>query len=225
MADSLVCPLCVTYSRHGQVDTKGPDKVARTEVAEVAVIDFVTDEVLYHHVLKPKFPVTNTRYCVSGLTMEMIENATHSLADFHDWCLKNVSGHTIIVGHGIANDLSQLGLFHPAVVDTGRIFPHPFLPKNASSLAELVTRLRLPAIRQNSVGTHSALEDARSAKAAMEARLRGGEHRWWIGVRRKSGSPSNAPQSREKSRRSSRLHRTPGWPSHGSDVSGASESG
>ncbi|ADM11796.1 putative RNA exonuclease [Encephalitozoon intestinalis ATCC 50506] len=79
---------------------------------------------VYDKIIKPKEPILDylTRY--SGLTKEIIDKGIdvevvrNEIFDF-------IGTNTVIVGHGIENDLSSLELYHNKIIDTAHLFLNP----------------------------------------------------------------------------------------------------
>lgn len=72
---------------------------------------------------------------------------------------------TILIGHGLENDLRALRLLHPTIIDTALLFPHPRGPPMRQSLKALSERYLQRSIQLGS-GTdvgHSSAEDAKAA--------------------------------------------------------------
>ncbi|KAI9329265.1 hypothetical protein BDR26DRAFT_872700 [Obelidium mucronatum] len=80
---------------------------------------------------------------------------------------------TILIGHGLENDLISLRLLHPRVIDTAALFPRPQPPaasnpsgtiwKNSLKvLCEKLLGKRIQVVNSTSLG-HDSAEDARGA--------------------------------------------------------------
>eukprot|EP00980_Cylindrotheca_fusiformis_P005068 scaffold1073_cov98-Cylindrotheca_fusiformis.AAC.7 len=82
-----------------------------SSVARVTVIDW-SGTVLFDQVIQQTEPVTDYRTFVSGITPQMIQDATISLTECQEIVTSILQGH-ILVGHALKNDLRALGITHP----------------------------------------------------------------------------------------------------------------
>lgn len=65
----------------------------------------------------------NTQY--SGITAQALAGVTTSLTDIQRQVCEFVSAETLLVGHGLENDLKALKIIHANCLDTVMLFPHP----------------------------------------------------------------------------------------------------
>ena len=77
-----------------------------------------------------------------------------------------INADTIIVGHGLENDLRALNLIHNTVLDTAVVFPHFFGLPYRRSLKALVSSYLKKDIQESSFG-HDSYEDARACIELM----------------------------------------------------------
>ena len=84
---------------------------ATSVLARVTIINW-DGFILMDELVKPKWPVTDYRTFVSGITKEMLDNAQMSFATVRKNVLK-ILRNKILVGHGLNNDLKVLGISHP----------------------------------------------------------------------------------------------------------------
>ena len=102
----------------------------------------------------------NTQF--SGIQAEMYEaEAVFDLDSARKTLAQYIGPHTILIGHGLENDLHALRLLHTNVVDTCQLFPHPRGLPFRLALRDLVSQHLGKLIQTGgaSVG-HSSAEDA-----------------------------------------------------------------
>jgi len=95
-------------------------------VGHVAMVDG-TGEVLLDIVVKPPDVVTNYRQIFSGLTPEIIAEATHTLEDVQKKIIQlyeTRKGRMVIVGHSVVHDMSGLKTVAPYYLDTSLLYRH-----------------------------------------------------------------------------------------------------
>jgi RNA exonuclease 1 len=115
---------------------------------------------VYDSLIRPKHPVIdyNTRF--SGISeFDFSKTETKSLQEVQNDLMCLINPDTILVGHGLGNDLRALRIIHSAVVDTSIIFPHKQKLPYRRSLKSLVLSILKNEIQQGSAG-HCSFEDA-----------------------------------------------------------------
>jgi RNA exonuclease 1 len=133
------------------------------ELVRLTVLD-AHDRQLFDVLVRPESEITdfNTRF--SGITKEMFESGTVVSFDEAIELMKfHVSRTTIIIGHGLDNDLSTLRLIHHAVVDTSLLYPHPRGRPYRLALKDLVKRETGLDVQTAGAEGHSSIEDAAAA--------------------------------------------------------------
>jgi RNA exonuclease 1 len=103
----------------------------------------------------------------SGITKEMLDPVTTTLADIQKELLKLLHPRTVLIGHSLNSDLTALKLTHPFIIDTALIYPHPRGPPLKSSLKWLAQRYLNREIQKGHGTTgpgagHDSIEDARA---------------------------------------------------------------
>ncbi|XP_076752380.1 uncharacterized protein LOC143424282 isoform X2 [Xylocopa sonorina] len=150
---ALDCEMC--FTRRG------------LELAKVTVVG-MDGKVVYDALVKPDAEVIdhNTRF--SGITAKDLSRASKTLKDVQKDLTSFVNAETILIGHGLENDLRALRILHTTVIDTCVAFPHflgyPFR-SSLKTLARTVLR------REIQVTEHDSVEDARIAVDLMLRRL------------------------------------------------------
>ncbi|KAI8643187.1 hypothetical protein BD408DRAFT_415406 [Parasitella parasitica] len=97
----------------------------------------------------------NSRY--SGITT--LEGAKFDLNGLRKELFKHIDQDTVIVGHGLENDLNALRIIHTNVIDTVALFPHKNGLPYRNSLRGL-TSIHLKKFIQTGTEGHDSLEDA-----------------------------------------------------------------
>lgn len=92
-------------------------------LARVTLVNW-DGQTIMDELVKPQWKVTDYRTFVSGITPEMLDNATMDFATARRMVLNLLHG-KILVGHGLTNDLAVLGITHPwhAIRDTAKYEP------------------------------------------------------------------------------------------------------
>ncbi|XP_047667895.1 uncharacterized protein zgc:152968 isoform X2 [Tachysurus fulvidraco] len=123
-------------------------------------------QVVYDTFVKPTNEVIdyNTRF--SGVSEDDVKNSSLSLRDVQTVLLSFINERTILVGHGLENDLCALKIIHNKVVDTSVVFPHRLGPPHKRDLRSLTAEY-LRKIIQESVDGHDTQEDAAACMELM----------------------------------------------------------
>ncbi|KAJ5565635.1 hypothetical protein N7535_007273 [Penicillium sp. DV-2018c] len=161
----------------------------RREIAFLTAIDFLTGDVLINNYVKPDGSVSDwdtrysgvTPYAMSKAVKEGTALAGRAGARAKLW--EFMDSNTVLIGHGIINDLDALGIIHPNIVDSSiitseAVFPTARANENlarAWSLKTLAKQLLDYDIQTSKLG-HSALEDAHATRDVVIWCLRYPEH-------------------------------------------------
>ncbi|KAG5360413.1 putative exonuclease [Yarrowia sp. B02] len=154
----LDCEMCATAN--------GP------VVTRATVVDF-NGTTIYDKLVKPDEPITDYLTQWSGITKEMLDPVTTTLADVQDDLIKLVKTQDILVGHSLESDLGVLKLRHPLVIDTSIVFDHPRGATFKCSLKWLATKYLKKSI-QNGTAGHDSSEDARTCIELIKEKLKRG---------------------------------------------------
>ncbi|XP_055680059.1 uncharacterized protein LOC129788081 [Lutzomyia longipalpis] len=131
------------------------------ELARISVVDIHENVVLDAYV-KPSNGILDYNTPSSGITPEMMANATRDLASVQAELLRMFHSRTIILGHGLVNDFLALKLIHDHIIDTSDIYTNEL---GARSLKDL-SKEKLG--RTIQVSAHSSVEDAQAAMALFK---------------------------------------------------------
>ncbi|KAF4524257.1 hypothetical protein B566_EDAN008805 [Ephemera danica] len=145
------------------------------ELAKISVVA-ADGRLVYNALVKPEASVVdyNTRF--SGITARELAKATKTLRDVQNDLMGFINADTILIGHGLENDLRALKLIHGTVVDTAVVFPHYYGLPYRRSLKSLVNAYLHRDIQKKATG-HDSLEDARACLELMLWRIRKDFHR------------------------------------------------
>ncbi|XP_045619841.2 RNA exonuclease 1 homolog [Procambarus clarkii] len=97
---------------------------AGMDVAAISIVDSNCEKV-YETLVVPDAPIIDFNTKHSSLTRQQFLGVTTRLQDVHNKLLTLVDSHTILVGHGLNNDLLRLKVIHDNIVDTSVLYPHP----------------------------------------------------------------------------------------------------
>ncbi|KAI8072467.1 ribonuclease H-like domain-containing protein [Gongronella butleri] len=129
------------------------------ELIRVTVIDTHLEPILDELVLPTHMVVDlNSRY--SGVAT--LAGAKHDLHSIRELILGMMDANTILVGHGLENDLRAMRIIHDRVIDTAALYPHPNGLPYRYGLRVLTTKYLKRFIQDNSDG-HDSSEDASAA--------------------------------------------------------------
>ena len=90
-----------------------------------------------------------------------------------DKIMSIVKAETLLVGHGLENDLKALRMVHRNVLDTAVLFPHPQGPPWKSALKILAQRYLRKHIQD---GSHDSVDDARAAMDLVLLKIKNGTY-------------------------------------------------
>ncbi|KAH8289825.1 hypothetical protein KR054_011561, partial [Drosophila jambulina] len=143
------------------------------DVTKVSLVA-LNGQLVYEHFVRPECDIVdyNTRY--SGITERDLRSGggAKSLAEVQRDLLQLISADTILVGHGLDNDLRALRLVHNTLIDTSISFPHCSGFPYRRALRHL-TKVHLKREIQSGDGTtgHSSFEDSRACMELMLWRI------------------------------------------------------
>ncbi|KAI8968971.1 hypothetical protein BDF20DRAFT_838950 [Mycotypha africana] len=163
---ALDCEMCKTVNGYA--------------VTRVALIDR-EKKVLINELVKPTEEITDYVTHISGVDEASLKNVKTTLADMQKKLLTFIDSDTILVGHGLVNDLKCLKMRHPFIIDTSVIYHHKNGPPYKPSLRDLTTRYLKRTIqvrdedkRPGDVKGHDPCEDAIASLELLERKLRYG---------------------------------------------------
>lgn len=144
--------------------------VTGLEVVKVTLVD-ITGKPVYNELVKPVNEVVDFNTKFSGVDKEdFVKHSTKTLVQVQRDLKKFICNETVLIGHGLENDLKGLKMLHKTVVDTSFVFPHfRGLPYRRSlrNLAQCCLKKDI----QNGQNGHDPCEDARTCMDLMLFRL------------------------------------------------------
>lgn len=149
---ALDCEMCYT--------------VQGLELTKITVVG-MDGRLVYDSYVKPENEIVdyNTRF--SGVSAKDFKrNTPKTLKEVQNDLMGFINAHTILIGHGLENDLKALKIVHYRVVDTSHSFPHPNGPPYRWSLKNLALAILKRDIQCSKDG-HNSYEDACSCMELM----------------------------------------------------------
>ena len=140
--------------------------MAGLELTKVSLVG-VDGRLVYESLVVPENEIIdyNTRF--SGISAEdMVTGQPKNLKEVQTDLLGFINADTILVGHGLENDLRALKIIHGPILDTSVVFPHFKGPPFKRSLRSLVSSYLKQDIQTSSLG-HDSYEDARACIELM----------------------------------------------------------
>lgn len=139
------------------------------EVARVSLIT-VYGNTVYDAFVQPPNTILDYNTVFSGITPAELENVTNTLSNARICILKLLNKDSILIGHGLENDLVGLHMLHDNLVDTSILYRHEKGYPYRHSLKTLAEKYLMKTIHSNTVD-HDSVEDARISVALMLHRL------------------------------------------------------
>jgi len=136
------------------------------EVTKVTVVG-MDGRLVYESLVNPENDIIdyNTRF--SGITAKDLNRGqTKTLKEVQNDLNGFINADSILIGHGLENDLRALNLVHLSVIDTSLVFPHFYGLPYRRSLRSLVRSYLKRDIQGNAWG-HDSYEDARACVELM----------------------------------------------------------
>ena len=123
---------------------------------------------VYDEFVKPEEDVIDYGTEIHGITEKEVAKASKVLLDVQNDLLEFIHAESILVGHGLDNDLRVLKIIHKRVIDTSYLFPHEKGFPFRHSLKALAKNFLQKDIQ---IDRHCPIEDARVAMDVMLFKL------------------------------------------------------
>ncbi|GAB2227326.1 hypothetical protein Droror1_Dr00009143 [Drosera rotundifolia] len=133
-------------------------------------------QVKLHEFVNPKKGVADYRTSITGVSANDLDGVTFSLEDIQKSMKKLLSHGTILVGHGLSNDMKALKIDHPKVIDTSYIFKYggdSMRRRTRPSLVNLCKSVLGYEVRKKGE-PHNCLDDACAAMKLVLAKIEKG---------------------------------------------------
>lgn len=132
------------------------------ECTMVTVID-VNGQLVYETLVRPDKAIVDYNTKFSGITKESLSDENvKTLKEVQQDLLQFITEDSILIGHGLENDLRALKIIHKRIIDTAILYQHQSGIPFRHSLKNL-TKIHLKREIQTSDIGHSSLEDCRAA--------------------------------------------------------------
>jgi DNA polymerase III epsilon subunit-like protein len=138
---------------------------AGMEVAKVGIVG-ANGLTVFESFVLPQNPILDYNTLYSGVTEKDLKDVNVTLGDVQAYLLKILNKDSILVGHGLENDLKALRLIHDKIVDTSVVFPYQHTKRHKKSLKNLALEFLNKQIQQSNNG-HNCIEDARTCMELM----------------------------------------------------------
>lgn len=136
------------------------------EMIRITIIDFFNNETLYDKLVKPIGHIIDLNTQFSGVSLEDMEKGI-TFHECMDEILNNnlINQDTILIGHGLENDLNVMRVIHKKVIDTAVIYKKGKLKRSLKDLAFEILN------RKIQTGEHDSSEDAIATMDIVKKRL------------------------------------------------------
>lgn len=167
---AIDCEMCKSRDPVTQV-------VSSSELVRVSIIDADTSEVVLDSLVAPSLPVVDYVTRVHGIDEAALQSVAFTRRHAQAALIALVCDHTILIGHGIINDLVALRFDHSNCVDTSALFvcPNDDTPGlrdvAVAVLADADCRAYLARSHDSVVDARTALLCAKSLEAIPSASL------------------------------------------------------
>ncbi|WWC60601.1 uncharacterized protein I303_103175 [Kwoniella dejecticola CBS 10117] len=145
---------------------------AGVTLGRVTIVD-ENGETLLDELVRQTVPVLDVNTRFSGVTSDQLDTAIMDLPAVRAAACMFIGPDTIIVGHGLENDLRALRLLHSKIIDTAVVFPHDKGPPFRRALRDIVKEKLGHFIqdRTSDLG-HSSAVDAKSTLEVLKWKVR-----------------------------------------------------
>ncbi|KIS01699.1 RNA exonuclease 1 [Cryptococcus deuterogattii 2001/935-1] len=145
---------------------------AGLSLGRVTVVD-ENGHTILDELVRQKVPILDINTRFSGISPGQLDNAIMDLDGVRAAVCMFIGPETIIVGHGLENDLRALRLLHDQVIDTAIVFPHDKGAPYRRALRDIVKeKLGYFIQDRTSDKGHSSVEDAKATLEVLKWKVR-----------------------------------------------------
>ncbi|CUS25025.1 LAQU0S25e00210g1_1 [Lachancea quebecensis] len=136
------------------------------ELIRLTIVDFFTSKVLYDEIVRPFGEVIDLNSEFSGVHV-IKEETSVSFSEMLKKILHEslINKNSILIGHGLENDLNVMRLIHDKIIDTAILYPRGHYKSSLKDLAFEVVSRRIQ------TGEHDSSEDAIATMSVLKSKL------------------------------------------------------
>ncbi|KAM3160968.1 RNA exonuclease 3 [Lachancea thermotolerans] len=136
------------------------------ELIRLTIVDFFTSKVLYDEIVRPFGEVIDLNSEFSGVHV-IKEETSVSFGEMLEKILHEslINKNSILIGHGLENDLNVMRLIHDKIIDTAILYPRGHYKSSLKDLAFEVVSRRIQ------TGEHDSSEDAIATMSVLKSKL------------------------------------------------------
>ena len=154
---AIDCEMCVTEDPV----TREKDRYSLIRLS--VVNGFEPSQILIDTLVNPAMPIFDCKTDIHGISEEKIKAVDFSIRHAQAFLFNICSTDTIIVGHGVHNDLRALRFNHSNVIDTSYLYGLVNEPNAAASIKDISEQalgIKIPDIHDSVLDSRAALQAA-----------------------------------------------------------------